>query len=53
MLETLANLDDLYDRRRYSRYLSRADLYALAGIFAIEQGVINANKDRKTPTMKR
>ena len=48
MLQTLAKLDRLYDRKGYSKNLSRADFYALAGIYALEQGVINANAGRSS-----
>ncbi len=43
MLETLSRLNALYESERLSRFLSRADLYALAGVFAVEEGVRNAN----------
>ena len=44
MLETLERLDDLYEANGYAQHLSKADLYALAGIFAVEEGIRNANE---------
>src|SRR5438093_418589 len=50
MLQSLKKLNDLYDamslnaiNTKQCQFISRAYLYALAGIFAIEEGIRNAN----------
>ena len=42
MQQTLAQLDKLYDKERYWQSLTRADFYALVGIYAVEAGVFQS-----------
>ena len=43
MLDTLKLIDGLYDSKNFKASLTRADMYALSGVVAIEIGLKNAN----------
>ncbi len=43
MLDLLPLLDDFYRKEQLSKEMSKADLYALTGIVAVQEGIKNAN----------